>query len=67
MKLAFQTKRRGHTLQSSKIPRRREIQDGDGDRATDLVSWPRDHAQKLETHLAEVKHQGEPKARTLKT
>jgi hypothetical protein len=39
-----------------------EIQDGDGDRATDLVSsWPRNSTKKLETHLTKVKHQGEQK------
>jgi hypothetical protein len=37
------------------------IQDGDGDRATDLVSRPRDPVEKLETHLTEVKLQGQPK------
>jgi hypothetical protein len=40
------------------------IQDGDRDRAANLMSsWPRDPAEKLEIHLNEVKHQGEPKTR----
>jgi hypothetical protein len=40
-----------------------DIQDGNGDRVAELVSsWPRDPAEKLETHLTEVKHKGEPKA-----
>jgi hypothetical protein len=39
-----------------------QMQDGDGDRDADLMSsWTRDPAEKLETHLAEVKHQGYPK------
>jgi hypothetical protein len=45
-----------------KIPIEPLIQDGNRDRATDLVSfWPRYSAEKLETHQTEVKHQGEPK------
>jgi hypothetical protein len=36
----------------------REIQDGNGDRAAYLSS---NLAEKLETHLPEVKHQEEPK------
>jgi hypothetical protein len=39
-----------------------EIQDGDWDRAADLMgSGTRDSAETLETHLAEVKHKGEQK------
>jgi hypothetical protein len=46
-----------------KILHVQEIQDGNRDRATDLVSWPRDPAEKLETSLTEVKLQREPKIR----
>jgi hypothetical protein len=43
-------------------------EDGNGDRAADLMSsWPRGPAEKLETHLAEAKLQGEPKTRYLNT
>jgi hypothetical protein len=38
------------------------LQDGDWDRVLDLVSsWTRDPVETLEAHLAEVKHQREPK------